>query len=204
MVQCHEIHVQLARLDILVCPLHVIYLWALLANRWWWESEQRKRTGVSYSYLKASVGIYHVCDYPYYTCLGTFWQCHPYFTHQFYANVFTLVIPSEARSLLGVRLNWHGFPEILKYRYWLWDPHRLSRLLHTLLRGFPTPWQTYNGYIITNGPKLNSSFWTNFTTLANLAFLCHLGHCSLADSHSHLRWYNPFNAVALATLQRLS
>ena len=35
---------------------------------------------------KASVGTYHVCDYPYYTCFGTFWHCHPYFTLQFYAN----------------------------------------------------------------------------------------------------------------------
>ena len=32
---------------------------------------------------KASVGMYHVCNYPYYSCLGTFWLCHPYFIHQF-------------------------------------------------------------------------------------------------------------------------
>ena len=36
--------------------------------------------------------MYHVCDYPYYSCLGTFWHCHPYFTLQFYANVFILVL----------------------------------------------------------------------------------------------------------------
>ena len=40
---------------------------------------------VTCSYLKASVGTYHVCDYPHYS---TFWHCHPYFTLQFYANFF--------------------------------------------------------------------------------------------------------------------
>ena len=40
--------------------------------------------------LNASVGMYHVhvCDYPYYSCLSIFWHYHPYFTLQFYSNVF--------------------------------------------------------------------------------------------------------------------
>ena len=28
--------------------------------------------------------------------------------------------------------------------------HQLSHLLHTLFHGFPTQWQTYNGYTTTN------------------------------------------------------
>ena len=43
---------------------------------------------VTCSYLKASVGMYHVCDCPYYSCLGTLWYCHPYFTLQFVHNFF--------------------------------------------------------------------------------------------------------------------
>ena len=39
--------------------------------------------------------MYHVCDFPYYSCLSTFWYCHPYFTHQFYANVFFIIIQSN-------------------------------------------------------------------------------------------------------------
>ena len=35
--------------------------------------------------------MYHVCEYPYYSCLDTLWHCHPYFTLQFHANVFVLV-----------------------------------------------------------------------------------------------------------------
>ena len=75
--------------------LPIAYLWAVLATRWWWGSEWRKGAWVLVFYiihvviyLKASIGMYHVCDFPYYSCLGTFWHCHPYFTHQFYANVF--------------------------------------------------------------------------------------------------------------------
>ena len=39
--------------------------------------------------------MYHVCDYPYYSCLVTLWHCHPYFMLQFYANVFQ------------ARVRWH-------------------------------------------------------------------------------------------------
>ena len=40
---------------------------------------------------KASVGMYSGCDYPYKSCLCTFWPCHPYFIFQFYSIVFILV-----------------------------------------------------------------------------------------------------------------
>ena len=38
-------------------------------------------------YLKAGIGMYHVCDCPYYSCSCTSWHRHPYFTHHFYAIV---------------------------------------------------------------------------------------------------------------------
>ena len=56
-----------------------------------------------YTTRKASVGIYHVCDYPYYSCLDTFWHCHPYFTLQFYANVFyTCIIERKNVTLVSM------------------------------------------------------------------------------------------------------
>ena len=37
---------------------------------------------------KKSVGMYSRCDYPYKSCLCTFWPCHPYFILQFYSIAF--------------------------------------------------------------------------------------------------------------------
>ena len=44
-----------------------------------------------YSYLKASVGMYHVCDYPYYSCLVTFHTAIPTSPINFMQICFTLV-----------------------------------------------------------------------------------------------------------------
>ena len=64
--------------------LLIAYLWALLAlpddDE---EMSEEKEHMLHVSHLKASVGMYHVCDYPYYS--GYFWHC---FTLQVYANVF--------------------------------------------------------------------------------------------------------------------
>ena len=38
---------------------------------------------------KASVGMYTECDYPYKSCLCTFWPCYPYFILQFYSVFYT-------------------------------------------------------------------------------------------------------------------
>ena len=40
---------------------------------------------------KVSIGMYSECDYPYKSCLCTFWPCHSYFILQFYSIVFILV-----------------------------------------------------------------------------------------------------------------
>ena len=48
------------------------------------EEKEQEFWDVTCNYLKTSVGMYHVCDYPYYSCLGIFFcHCHPYFILQF-------------------------------------------------------------------------------------------------------------------------
>ena len=48
-------------------------------------------TGCFCTPQKASVVMYSGCNYPYKSCLCTFWPCHPYFILQFYSIVFILV-----------------------------------------------------------------------------------------------------------------
>ena len=50
--------------------------------------------------------MYGGCDYPYKSCLCTFWPCRPYFILQFYSIVFILVsVPFF--YYLGVVHQWH-------------------------------------------------------------------------------------------------
>ena len=41
---------------------------------------------------KASVGMYSGCDYPYKSCLCTFWPCHPYFILKISFNYFLYLL----------------------------------------------------------------------------------------------------------------
>ena len=62
----------------------------------------------------------------------------------------------------------------------------LSRFLYTFLHSFPTP---DNGFLLVNGLKLNLTLSENFTSQANLAFVCRRHHGSPADSNNNLTGY---------------
>ena len=87
----HYGHVRLPRLATLVCPMYMSDGPYQLPDDDEKVSEEKQQEFqyVTCSYLNASVGMYRVCDYPYYSCLGTFWHCHPYFN--FMQMFFTLV-----------------------------------------------------------------------------------------------------------------
>ena len=74
-----------------------------------------------------------------------------------YLPVTIHIIPSEARSLLGVQPNVCGFARILKCRSQLLDQHLLSSLLYTLLSSFSIPWRTDKHYRVTIGPIPDST-----------------------------------------------
>ena len=42
-------------------------------------------------FYEKSVGMHLVCYYPYFSCLCTFWPCHPYLLLQFIYLLFILV-----------------------------------------------------------------------------------------------------------------
>ena len=81
------------------------------------------------------------------------------------------IIPSETRSLLGVRSNLYGFAEFLKPRLWVLSRCWLSLLQDTLLRSFPTPPPTDNSCRTANEAKLNSTRATTFAPRENIASL---------------------------------
>ena len=72
--------------------LPTAYLLALLATRC---SEWRKGGGVlvdiSLVTWNASVGMHHVCDYSYHSCLSTFWHRHPCFILQLFFTLVTII-----------------------------------------------------------------------------------------------------------------
>ena len=77
------------------------------------DEEVRKWScGVTCSYLKASIGMchVHVCDYPDYSCLGTFWHCHPYFTLQFYIKQMFLYLLYTIVFFKYLRYGHHTTP----------------------------------------------------------------------------------------------
>ena len=98
-------------------PFAIFIGWKCLSRHWVWfplgfgivvEDKVSELSWHCTIMRKASVGMYHVCDYPYYSCLDTFWHCHPYFTLQFYANIFYTCYTYE--SIIGTsRFNCDPF-----------------------------------------------------------------------------------------------
>ena len=95
------------------------------------------------------------------------------------------IIPSKARSLLGVQSNVCGFARILKCRSRLLDQHLLSSLLYTVLSSFSIPWHTDMHYRVTIGPIPDPiPFIKLHVPNKSRSVLCRKQHSSLAETIS--------------------
>ena len=106
------------------------------------------------------------------------------------------IVPSEARSLLKVPSNLYGFFKNLKRRFSLLDRRWFPLLLYALLRGFPTPWCTENGYRTTNWLKVGPTQPRKVSASGKSRFPL---PSTTSLSNNNLRYSNLLKTITLAT-----